>query len=101
MRYIITLMATALAVAACKQHDEVLQTWVGAPQAKLLSIWGEPTETHVAQDGTKILVYSRPVRSGVIVPSSGQSTAGPAACETVFMLEQGRVTGHTSGAGCQ
>lgn len=98
------MAAALLALSACKPHKGVLQTWVGAPEDKLVSIWGTPTETYETEEGVQVLVYTKESRNDLIVPSGGRNPGGLAAgetCETTFTLEDGRVVGYThGGSGC-
>ncbi len=104
MRNVFTILAAVLALAACKPQEQILQTWMGAPEDKLVSIWGSPTEAFTTEEGVQILVYAKDPRNDLIVPSGGRTSAAGAArevCETTFTLEEGRVVGYTrGGAGC-
>ena len=104
MRRIFTVLAAFFALAACKPQQEILQTWMGAPEDKLVSIWGNPTEAFTTEEGVQILVYTKDPRNDLIVPSGGRNPAAGTSnqiCETTFTLEEGRVVAYTrGGSGC-
>ena len=100
MWHVLIILAALLAVSACKPHDEILSTWRGAPEDKLVSIWGTPNETFTTEEGVQVLVYSKNSRNDLIVPSGGRNQTS-STCETTFTLEKGRVVGYAhSGSGC-
>ena len=105
MRHFCVLALAAVAIVACKPQEQILATWVGAPEDKLVSIWGAPSESFKTDDGIQVLVYSKPAgeapsvvnADGLIVPASGREAP---TCETTFVIDAGRVVSYTSGADC-
>ena len=109
IRRIATMMAAALALAACKADDKVLQTWLGAPEAKLMSVWGAPSNVVQTQQGTRILTYRKeggdsdllPTGDIDLLPASGPDAREAAYCETTFTVKDYRIVGFSySGSGC-
>ena len=104
MRCVFVCMAALLAVTACRPQDKVAQTWIGAPETKLLSIWGAPSQSFVTEDGTRVLVYRREGTEDVIIPSAGQSSGNPSReirCETAFTVQNGSIVSFShSGSEC-
>ena len=101
LRRILTMMAAVLAFAACKVDNKMLQTWLGAPETKLLSVWGAPSDMVETQQGTRILTYRKERGGSDILPAGGQDAREAAYCETTFTVKDHRIVGFVnSGSGC-
>jgi hypothetical protein len=54
------IVATALAGCATQaKFENMLATWVGADENRLISQWGPPDSVYPMTDGSKILTYRR------------------------------------------
>ena len=101
MRRIPTIMAAVLALAACNLDDKVLQTWLGAPETRLLSSWGAPSGIVETEQGTRIFTYRKEHGGNDLLPAGGQDARQAAYCETTFTVKDHRIVGFVySGAGC-
>ena len=93
-------IALLLAITACKQHDKIVETWVGAPETRLVAMWGAPSQSYETKDGTRVVVYTRSGRDDSIVPSAGQPdrvVQPTISCETAFTIQNGSVVSFTYG----
>ena len=106
---ILAIMAAVLTIAACKSDSKVLQTWLGAPETRLLSVWGAPSDIAETQQGTRILTYRKERGGGDVLatggsdllPAGGQDTREAAYCETTFTVKDHRIVGFVyGGSGC-
>lgn len=89
MKWIVVVVVTVLSAgcASPEQYRETLKTWVGTSEADLVAKWGAPDTSYRADDGTRLLTYSR-VRK---YDAEGVTLTGR--CKTTFRVEQGTVTG--------
>ena len=83
--YAMLIAAAAAACATKAGHKQVVESWLGNPEAHLVSSnWGAPHRVYTTGDGTRVLTYS-------YAPEFSR-TRGILICETNFTVEDGVIT---------
>lgn len=109
MRRLLTLSAIALiGCATTAGYEQMLNSWVGAPEVELVRKWGPPANTYETA-GSKFIVYRHgrnmfmPGTPGTtttqFVGNTAYTTTSPGiapmnlsfSCETNFEIREGRV----------
>ena len=108
MTRFIMAMLFAISLAACAteaNYEAALAQWMGASEETLVSAWGIPDKTYQLSPQKKLISYFRrsvtydqtPVQcrmsaGGMTNCYGGDIWRNVYACETIFTLENGKVT---------
>jgi len=56
--FIVASLSLFLFASSCTTTNEIMNSWMGQPEAKLLSSWGVPNNSAVLSDGSKVLTWT-------------------------------------------
>ncbi len=87
----VCILCCGLLLAGCASvagYQNLLQSWVGSPEARLLANWGVPTSI-VNEGPVKLLTYFK--QEGVYVTGYYGGWARPLFCTTTFTVNNGVV----------
>jgi hypothetical protein len=57
MRKLVVAIACLLAFVGCVTTRDVMQSWVGAPESRLVSAWGVPDKVLDTRDGNRMMTW--------------------------------------------
>lgn len=87
----IFILCGGLLLAGCASvagYQNMLQSWVGSPESRLLANWGVPTSI-VNEGAVQLLTYFK--QEGVYVTGYYGGWAHPLFCTTTFTINKGVV----------
>ena len=88
MKKLLGIIILGLLLTACaseQKYFDTLNTWIGAPEEKLVSSWGVPQGFYEKQNGEKLLQYDW----DAIVTLQGDTYK--TWCKTTFTISEGKV----------
>jgi hypothetical protein len=82
--FVAVLAASAVGCATESGYKDVLDSYVGSPEAALLAQWGPPDQAYSSDPDTKYLTFSRS-RTGYVpgVPPTYQTSCNSGFCTTI------------------
>lgn len=54
---LVILITTILFLTGCSSLAKIMDTWVGAPESRLVNSWGPPDQVYTSPDGERILTW--------------------------------------------
>src|SRR5437879_4213359 len=72
---LIPLVVAGISIlSACTTTDNVMKSWMGQPESKLLARWGAPDSLRELPDGTKVYTWKRIWYDQAGYPQQGRQT---------------------------
>lgn len=76
MKDIIKIAVLTSLLAGCTSTSDIMQTWIGSPESKLVSNWGAPDRSLKTDDGKEILTWN------------GRNGYGGIICQKTFVISK-------------